>query len=172
MFDIFSDDNRRNPYPLYEQMRSGPGVFHVPPPFDAWLIFDYEGVKRALADHESFSSAVPAPPNWFIFFDPPRHTKQRALISRAFTPRSHRQSRAAHPPVVARVARGGDRAGRIRPGRGLLRSAADESDRRDDRHPSGRLGAVQRLERRHLEAQLHPFRRGRSAHWPPKSSWR
>ncbi|HEV7226649.1 MAG TPA: cytochrome P450 [Pirellulales bacterium] len=87
MFDIFSDDMRRDPFPLYDQMREGPGVFHVPPPFDAWLIFDYEGVKRALADHESFSSAVPAPRNWFLFSDPPRHTQQRALISRAFTPR-------------------------------------------------------------------------------------
>jgi len=37
--------------------------------------------------HETFSSAVPAPPNWFIFMDPPAHTKLRALISRAFTPR-------------------------------------------------------------------------------------
>jgi cytochrome P450 len=31
---------------------------------------------------------VPAPENWFIFFDPPRHTRLRALITRAFTPRS------------------------------------------------------------------------------------
>jgi cytochrome P450 len=29
---------------------------------------------------------VPAP-NWFIFFDPPAHTKLRSLISQAFTPR-------------------------------------------------------------------------------------
>lgn len=87
MIDIFSDEVRRDPFALYDQFRSGPGVVHVPPPFDAWLIFDYEGVKWALSDHEAFSSAVPAPRNWFIFFDPPRHTKLRALISRAFTPR-------------------------------------------------------------------------------------
>jgi len=30
---------------------------------------------------------VPAPPNWFIFSDPPSHTKPRTLISQAFTPR-------------------------------------------------------------------------------------
>ena len=87
MVDIFSDDIRRNPFPLYDQMLAGPGVLHVPPPFDAWLIFDYDGVKRVLSDQETFSSAVPAPKNWFIFNDPPQHTKLRALISRAFTPR-------------------------------------------------------------------------------------
>jgi len=61
-------------------------VLRVPPPFDAWVISRYDDVKRALNNHETFSSRVPAPP-WFIFFDPPVHTKLRALISRAFTPR-------------------------------------------------------------------------------------
>ncbi|HZR20359.1 MAG TPA: cytochrome P450 [Verrucomicrobiae bacterium] len=87
MMDFFSDDVRRNPYAVYAQMRDHSPVFYVPPPFDGWLIFDYEGVKRALSDHAAFSSSVPAPKNWFIFSDPPRHTKMRALISRAFTPR-------------------------------------------------------------------------------------
>ncbi len=86
--NFFSDEMRRNPYPIYDQMRANNPVFHIPPPFNAWLIFDYEGVKRALSDHETFSSAVPAPRNWFIFFDPPSHTKLRGLISRAFTPKS------------------------------------------------------------------------------------
>jgi cytochrome P450 len=85
--NIFSDDNRRNPFPLYARMRSMAPVFKVPPPFDAWVIFDYESVKRAVGDHESFSSRVKAPNNWFTFKDPPTHTKLRALISKAFTPR-------------------------------------------------------------------------------------
>src|ERR1700730_3738047 len=84
--DFFSDAMRRNPYPVYDQMRSSSPVFHVPPPFDAWLIFDYEGVKWALNDHEAFSSKVHAR-NWFVFPAPPQHTKLRALVSRAFTPR-------------------------------------------------------------------------------------
>jgi cytochrome P450 len=88
MMDLFSDEMRRNPYPAYDHLRDSAPVLRVPPPFDAWMIFDYEGVKRILSDHETFSSQVPAPKNWFIFSDPPRHTKLRALITRAFTPRS------------------------------------------------------------------------------------
>lgn len=86
LVNLFSDEARRNPYPIYDQLRIGSPLFRVPPPFDAWMIFDYESVKRALNDHETFSSCVPAP-RWFIFFDPPQHTKLRSLISRVFTPR-------------------------------------------------------------------------------------
>jgi len=84
--DLFSDETRRNPWPIYEQLRAAAPLLRVPPPFDARVISRYDDVKRALADHETFSSRVPAP-QWFIFFDPPVHTKLRALISRAFTPR-------------------------------------------------------------------------------------
>jgi cytochrome P450 len=82
---LFSEENRRNPYPIYAQMRAFSPVLKVPPPFDAWLLFDYDSVKRALTDHETFSSRVPAP-QWFIFSDPPAHTKLRGLIAKAFTP--------------------------------------------------------------------------------------
>src|SRR4051812_46917520 len=87
MRDLFSDEMRRNPFPVYDQLRLGSPAFKVPPPFDAWMIFDFPGVKWVLNDHEAFSSCVPAPQHWFIFLDPPQHTKLRALVSRAFTPR-------------------------------------------------------------------------------------
>ena len=88
MINLFSDEVRRDPYPVYDQIRSQSPLLYVPAPFDGWLIFDYEGAKRAVNDHELFSSRVPAPRNWFIFFDPPAHSKIRGLISRAFTPKS------------------------------------------------------------------------------------
>ena len=90
--DLFSDEMRRNPYPAYEQMRNSSPVFHLPP-FDLWMIFDFNSVRHTLMDHDAFSSDLSLSPGngnpgeWFIFFDPPRHTKLRALISKAFTPR-------------------------------------------------------------------------------------
>jgi cytochrome P450 len=87
--NFFSDEIRRNPHPVYDQMRSSSPVLHVPP-LNLWMIFDYEGVKRALNDHDAFSSSMATAnrrnPEWFIFFDPPRHTKLRAIVMRAFTP--------------------------------------------------------------------------------------
>ena len=88
MMNLFSPEMRRNPFPVYEQMRKAAPVFRAPPPFSMWMVFDYDGVKRIIGEQEVFSSRVPAPDNWFIFFDPPQHTKLRALISRAFTPKS------------------------------------------------------------------------------------
>ena len=51
MMDLFSDDMRRNPYPAYDQVRSSSPVFL--PQFDLWMVFDFDGVKRALVDHDT-----------------------------------------------------------------------------------------------------------------------
>ena len=90
MLNPLSDDVRRNPFPIYEQVRRTSPLLHVPQA-DAWMIFDYDGAKRALTDDDVFSSSMGTAgrrnPEWFIFYDAPRHTLTRALISRAFTPR-------------------------------------------------------------------------------------
>jgi cytochrome P450 len=91
MMNFLSDDLRRDPFPLYEQVRSSSPLLHEPQS-DMWLVFDYESVKRVMSDHDAFSSIVTPPtgkaPDWLVFSDPPRHTKLRGIIMRAFTPRS------------------------------------------------------------------------------------
>ena len=84
--ELFSDDARRNPFPLYAQLRATSPVFREPRS-RLWMVLDYESVQRVLSDHESFSSRH-GPETWMIFQDPPRHAKLRALVSKAFTPRS------------------------------------------------------------------------------------
>ncbi|AHG90261.1 cytochrome P450 [Gemmatirosa kalamazoonensis] len=102
---LFSDDVRRDPYPWYAELRRASPVLRDPRT-GTWMVFDYHGVRRALDDHDAFGSDVSAAGygnlGWFIFFDPPRHTKMRALISRAFTPRTV----AGLEPRVREIARG------------------------------------------------------------------
>jgi cytochrome P450 len=113
--DLFSEEMRRNPFPMYERLRAVSPVLHVPQ-FGVWMIFDYEGVRRAINDLETFSSAAAPgggkPFDWLIFSDPPRHTKLRAIIMRAFTPgmvanlepRIRQMSRELLDPLVERGA--------------------------------------------------------------------
>src|ERR1700691_5317920 len=89
MIDLLSDEMRRDPFPVYDGLRESAPVLRDPRT-GAWLILDYEGVKRALFDHDAFSSAVTPPtgkaPDWLVFSDPPRHARLRAILLRAFTP--------------------------------------------------------------------------------------
>lgn len=72
--ELFSEEMRRNPYPVYDQLRAASPVFHVPGA-DFWMLLDYQGVKQALSEPGTFSSRA-APPggrplDWLIFLDPP-----------------------------------------------------------------------------------------------------
>jgi cytochrome P450 len=88
---LFDDNMRRDPYRFYDQMRSSSPVLHFAPA-DLWLVLDYASVKRVLSDTGVFSSAVGASRGhgfeWLLFMDPPRHTKLRGIVNRAFTSRS------------------------------------------------------------------------------------
>jgi cytochrome P450 len=88
--ELFSEEMRRDPFPLYARLRSASPVFHAAQ-FGLWMILDYEGVKDAINDLDTFSSAASRvggkPFDWLIFSDPPRHTRLRTIVMRAFTPR-------------------------------------------------------------------------------------
>jgi cytochrome P450 len=92
VIDYFSAEMRRNPFPFYDQYRAASPV-HYLESYDFWMIFDYDGVKRILEDHTTFSSSAVSPGstgkplNWLIFKNPPRHARLRALVASAFTPR-------------------------------------------------------------------------------------
>jgi cytochrome P450 len=92
MLNLFTDDVRRNPYPLYARLRAAGWPVMRDPQSGMTLVFSYDAVKRVLLDPDRFSSAASPdggqPLDWLIFKDPPRHTKLRAIMSRAFTPRS------------------------------------------------------------------------------------
>jgi cytochrome P450 len=57
MMDMFSEAARRDPYPLYTRLRAN-GLVCRDPRTGVWLILAHDDVKRALNDHETFSSVV------------------------------------------------------------------------------------------------------------------
>jgi cytochrome P450 len=90
-----------DPYPAYRQLRSCspfnyqdlpagsvPGIEH---PLRSWALMKHVDVYSALRDHETFSSSnnplvgKAFPPLVLILDDPPRHTRFRRLVNKAFT---------------------------------------------------------------------------------------
>jgi cytochrome P450 len=109
-YDPFSYEQDEDPYPVYARMRDeAPTYFNARQNFFALTRFD--DVLSALVDSETYSSLngtslefmdTPKPDSGLIIFmDPPRHSRYRNLVSKAFTPRSM----AEIEPEVRRIAR-------------------------------------------------------------------
>ncbi|MGF6882391.1 cytochrome P450 [Nocardia sp. GAS34] len=107
-FDVHSD-----PYPYYERLREQAPVFRNETD-DFWALSRHGDVLAALRDSERFSSANGMrmePAFWgpqaerffsFVAMDPPKHTRLRGLVMRAFT--QHRVQ--SLEPRLREIARG------------------------------------------------------------------
>ena len=108
-YDPFSYEQDEDPYPVYARMREEAPAYYNPRR-DFWALSRFEDNLAAMIDHETYSSVngtslefmdTPKPDSGLIIFmDPPRHTRYRNLVSKAFTPRSM----AEIEPEVRRIA--------------------------------------------------------------------
>lgn len=114
--DVFDPDFIRCPFPAYHQLRQAAPATYVDSGKGFWLITDHALVREVVADVETFSSqsgplaatrpspaalermAAITPPSGLpgrvdtlLTLDPPGHTRNRKLISRAFTPAAVRR---------------------------------------------------------------------------------
>ncbi|MBP6016941.1 MAG: cytochrome P450 [Candidatus Promineofilum sp.] len=125
-FDVFAPLFRADPYPAYAHFRATTPVHRGRPPTpgehatDWWYLFRYDDIAAVLKDPR-FGRAIgpaldgpqpPVPPedrepfwdmyaHWTLAKEPPDHTRQRALLNRAFTARV---VEALRPSIAARAA--------------------------------------------------------------------
>jgi cytochrome P450 len=93
LYNPFSYEIHVDPYPTYRELREHAPVYHNPE-IGFWALTRFEDVWNATLDWQTFSSSagpsiemqgVPIP--MMIAMDPPAHSVNRGLVSKAFTPR-------------------------------------------------------------------------------------
>lgn len=120
---LFTDDWFDDPYGPYRRLREQASAVRIGSS-NSWILTSFEAVYGALRDHDTFSSAGGYQRQSLqseerdgsglrlvlISDDPPRHTRFRGIVNRAFTPRAVNEV----APAIARV----------------VESLLDEADRR------------------------------------------
>jgi len=121
--NILGPDRFVDPYPIYERMRE-PGPVSFSPLLQQWAVVGYEEARQVLQS-SSFGVAgqmellMDARPyselsdrtralfrNALLFTDPPLHTRLRAAVGRAFTPRRMQQLEPRVRAIVDRLLEG------------------------------------------------------------------
>jgi cytochrome P450 len=93
-YDPFAYETHEDPYPIYKRLRDDAPAYYNDE-LDFWALSRYDDVRAALLDHDTYCSgqgfvleditAVALP--MVLGMDPPDHTRVRATINRALTPR-------------------------------------------------------------------------------------
>src|SRR5688572_13735351 len=96
--NLFAPEFRANPYPFFAELRRQPTLSQVDP-LGFWAVSRYADVLHVFKNPQLFSSTghrAPAEPEWLgrtnpiadsmVMMDPPKHTRLRALVNRAFGP--------------------------------------------------------------------------------------
>jgi cytochrome P450 len=95
-FDPFDPEVQRDPYPIYARFRDEQPLAYSPR-VDAWFLFRFDDVLRAVHDHDTFVSGQginltpsneSSPARTLISIDNPVHDELRAVVSRLFTPKA------------------------------------------------------------------------------------
>jgi cytochrome P450 len=93
-YDPFAYEIHEDPYPVYRRLRDEAPAYHNDE-HGFWALSRYDDVRAALLDHQTYSSAqgftledigefaLPM----LLGMDPPDHTRLRATVNRALTPR-------------------------------------------------------------------------------------
>lgn len=115
LFNPLTPEFHANPYPFYQRMRETDPV-HLSP-LGLWVLTRYDDCVTSLRDprfgRDGFEAILSAQygeesetgrlPRSMLFRDPPDHTRLRALVNRAFTPRVIEGMRGQIQAVVDRL---------------------------------------------------------------------
>src|SRR3989442_6506231 len=126
LFNPYLPEFHADPYPFYHRLRAVARVYQTPMGF--WVLTRYDDVLTVLRDprfgrdgFEQMLAAVYADdraessrlPRSMLFRDPPDHTRLRALVSKAFTPRIIEGMRSHIQDIVNRLLDRVEGAGRM-----------------------------------------------------------
>jgi len=96
-WDPYEVDLNLDPYPLFRRLRDEAPLYYNER-YDFYAVSRADDVERAFVDHkrlisgksdilEYIRAGIDWPQGFFIFEDPPQHTKHRGVLSRVFTPK-------------------------------------------------------------------------------------